>query len=185
MFVSGIPPRTTGVGGRPTLCVVWRRFGAVGTVVLFAAASGGGGLGSGGSAPAALAQQTSVASAAADASGGGVDPAKARSDPRLVRGLAVYETRFCGFCHRFALAGTAGTFGPPHDGLRAIATLRVVADDYTGTAATAADYVRESIVSPAAYVVPGFVSGWSRMPTYVDLTEEEIEALIELLLYEE
>ena len=97
-------------------------------------------------------------------------------------GTAVYKAQYCGLCHRFARAGTGGNFGPPHDGLAATASERIQSESYTGAATTAAEYVRESIVDPDVYVVPGYASAWSRMPAYKDLTPEELEALVHLLL---
>lgn len=103
----------------------------------------------------------------------------------IIRGIEVYRQQYCGLCHRLDRAETGGTFGPSHNGFAAIAAQRIQADDYTGHATTAAEYVRESIVDPNVYIVPGYEATRFPMPAYVDLAPEDLEALIHLLLSEE
>jgi nitric oxide reductase subunit C len=97
-------------------------------------------------------------------------------------GILVYKQQYCGVCHTFSKAGTKGPFGPSHDGIRATAEERVRSESYTGRATTAAEYLRESIVDPAAFVVPGFASTRYTMPAYSHLTDAEIDSLVALLL---
>ena len=118
---------------------------------------------------------------AASPSGG----TSAGASPLIIRGIEVYRQQYCGTCHRLDRAETGGIFGPSHNGFAAIAAQRIRADDYTGHATTAAEYVRESIVDPNAYVVPGYASGWHQMPPYAHLTTEDLEAVVHLLLTEE
>lgn len=99
-----------------------------------------------------------------------------------IRGVEVYLQQYCGTCHRFDRAETSGIFGPPHDDFAVIAEQRIREDAYTGHATTTAEYVRESIVDPDIYVVPGYAGGWHRMPPYLDLAPEDLEALVQLLL---
>jgi hypothetical protein len=51
-----------------------------------------------------------------------------------------------------------------------------------GGATTAREYIRESIVSPDAYLVPGYEVTSHHMPAYGHLEEGEIQALVQLLL---
>ena len=59
--------------------------------------------------------------------------------------------------------------------------------EYQGEASDVAGYIRESIVTPSAHVVPGAMysaGGTSFMPdTYIDsLSEEEIDQLVDYLM---
>lgn len=107
-----------------------------------------------------------------------------RVQEAIARGITVYKAQFCGICHRFARAGTSGMFGPAHDGFAKVAAQRITDSTYVGDASTAADYIRESIVDPKAYLVPGYGSSRHHMPPYVDLPAEDLEALVQLLLAE-
>ena len=107
------------------------------------------------------------------------------TSPELALGMRVYRQQYCGLCHRFARAGTGGTYGPSHDGYAATAASRLRTGEYAGQATTAADYTRESILNPDAWVVTGYESTRFRMPAYANLTREELEALVRLLLVEE
>lgn len=110
----------------------------------------------------------------------------ALGDPDLIAlGRQTYLANYCGTCHRLADAGTAGVFGPNHDGMGTIAQQRVEAETYTGQAEDAADYIRESIVEPYAYFVPTFEASPHRMPAYGHLEAEKIEAMVAYLLAQE
>lgn len=99
-----------------------------------------------------------------------------------VRGVEVYRANYCGACHTFAAAGSLGTFGPSHDGMATVAGERLKDPAYTGAATTPADYLRESILDPSAYLVPGYLQSTHAMPAFVHLNEEDLEALVALLL---
>jgi mono/diheme cytochrome c family protein len=113
------------------------------------------------------------------------DGPSAVTNELILRGLAVYREQYCGLCHRLDRAETGGVFGPSHNGFAAIAAQRIQADDYTGRATTAAAYVRESILTPNMYLVPGYEATQFHMPAYKNLTPEDLEALVQLLLSEE
>lgn len=103
-------------------------------------------------------------------------------DARLrARGVDVYLEQSCGTCHALGLAGTRGPFGPPHDAMGVIAAARVLDPGYRGEATDAAGYVRESIVAPLAYVVPGYAGTYHRMPAYTFLNDADLDALVALL----
>jgi nitric oxide reductase subunit C len=94
-------------------------------------------------------------------------------------------TPACQACH--ATAPGMNMAGPTLAGIGTRATEIVAADDYTGEAADAAGYIRESIVDPSAHVLPGAMysaAGMSFMPnTYSEsLTEEQIDQLVAYLM---
>lgn len=110
---------------------------------------------------------------------------RAEAEPSLLdRGLEVYLEQRCGLCHAYSPAGTSGTFGPGHDGAPVIAAARVADPSYSGSATDAASYLRESILEPAAYTVPGYAGTYHRMPAYTFLDEADIDALVALLLHD-
>jgi nitric oxide reductase subunit C len=101
------------------------------------------------------------------------------------RGQEVYRTQYCGMCHSLSSLGTGGRFGPSHDGVGATAEDRIRDPAYHGTARTAEEYLRESIVDPSAYRVPEFAGSRYVMPSYRQLPDEDIEALVQMLLHEQ
>jgi cytochrome c oxidase subunit 2 len=63
-------------------------------------------------------------------------------------GLAVFNKNGCGSCHTFKPAGSSGTIGPDLDKLKAYA-----AQAHRGSLT---NFIKESIVTPGAYIAPGF-----------------------------
>lgn len=98
------------------------------------------------------------------------------------RGLELYLSNSCGVCHAFSKADTKGTFGPAHDGLSVIAPARFQDPNYMGEATTAEAYIRESLLEPERYLVPPYGANRYKMPAYIALSEEDIEALTSFLL---
>jgi mono/diheme cytochrome c family protein len=98
------------------------------------------------------------------------------------RGLELYLANSCGVCHVSSKANTKGTFGPSHDGLSVIALARFHDPTYRGEATTAEAYIKESLLEPGRYLVQPYGAGRYKMPAYVNLTEDEIEALTFFLL---
>lgn len=90
----------------------------------------------------------------------------------------------CGVCHTVIGSATRGGLGPDLTHIGTVAGQRVRASDYTGSATTASDYIRESLVDPDAYVVLGSgyatASGTSTMPSAssLGLSEFELEQLV-------
>lgn len=110
-------------------------------------------------------------------------PAPAADTAALAaEGLQVYRSQYCGICHQLDAAATAGKFGPSHNGLAATAAQRLTDPGYSGTATTPADYIRESILDPQLYIVPGFANNQHPMPAYTHLTAEQVNALVQFLL---
>ena len=97
------------------------------------------------------------------------------------RGRALYLEHHCGACHALAATGSQGFFGPAHDAVAVIAAARIADPDYRGDAETAAEYLRESIVAPGAYMVPGYAFTRHSMPAY-DLPEADLDALVAYLM---
>jgi mono/diheme cytochrome c family protein len=110
-------------------------------------------------------------------------PQDGASQAELVSyGLEVYKEQYCGLCHQLSAADTGGLFGPTHDGIGAIADQRVQAPDYAGSANTGEEYLRESLLDPKAYLVPGYEVTSHHMPAYTHLEEGDIDALVQMLL---
>jgi len=113
-----------------------------------------------------LGKQAGGAVATAPAGGGGGAPSAAL-------GKQAFDQNGCGGCHKLAAAGSSGTVGPDLDNV-----LQDAAKFAKGK--PPADYVRESIVNPDAFVVPGFPKG--TMPkTFAKLPPDQIDALVQLL----
>jgi len=105
-------------------------------------------------------------------------------DSRIALGLATYRKQYCGICHQLDAANTRGVFGPTHNGVGVTAERRIHDPNYTGHAATAAEYIRESIVEPSVYIVPGYEFTRHRMPAYTELGDAELDGLVQLLLHQ-
>lgn len=98
-------------------------------------------------------------------------------------GVAVYTANACSSCHVLEEANAAGQVGPTHEGMATTAAQRIEDPNYTGEATTAEEYIRESIVNSQAYVVEGYAAGV--MPSYTNLPEDQLEALVQMLLLQE
>ena len=109
-------------------------------------------------------------------------PAGGETDAELTaRGVTVYLEQGCGACHALKAAGTEGSCAPNHDELPALAATRIADAAYAGEAEDAAGYIRESIVAPAAYMVPDYGFSYHRMPAYDFLSDGDLDALVALL----
>jgi mono/diheme cytochrome c family protein len=103
----------------------------------------------------------------------------------LAAGRTAYLTNYCGVCHTLAAAGARGVFGPSHEHIGRTAAQRSADPAYRGGATTAAGYLRESIVTPAAYFAPGTANGRHPMPPYAHLPRAEVDALVYFLLQQQ
>lgn len=101
---------------------------------------------------------------------------------QIAAGVAVYKAQYCGACHTLSVTGSRGTFGPSHDDMAATAAQRLADPDYAGSADTPEAYLRESILEPTVYLVPGFAMTPHAMPSFAHLTPEDVDALVALLL---
>ncbi len=94
--------------------------------------------------------------------------------------IALYRTKGCNFCHTLTVAGATGQVGPTHNGIGTTALARIADPAYTGSATTAYEYIRESIINPGVYATAGYSP--NVMPSFADTSDEFLEPLIQLLL---
>ncbi|HYN90059.1 MAG TPA: c-type cytochrome [Ardenticatenaceae bacterium] len=97
----------------------------------------------------------------------------------IALGRELYEAQGCVGCHALADAGGAGAVGPTHEGLAQTAAERIESPDYTGAADSPEAYIHESLVDPGVYVVPDYPPA---MPSYSELSEDQLNALVEYLM---
>lgn len=114
-----------------------------------------------------------------------VRPVRADSDPRAI-GENLFGTAVpvCTACH--SLQPGVQLAGPSMAGLAERAAQTIASTDYTGSATDVEGYIRESIVTPSAHLVPGAMfsaEGTSFMPnTYAEsLTAEQVDQLVAFL----
>ncbi len=101
---------------------------------------------------------------------------------KIERGVEVYRVNYCGSCHTLETANTRGTFGPGHDDAGSVAAAYIALDTYSGEAATAEGYIRESLLEPTLFYTPGYEATNHHMPAFGHLPEEDIDALVYLLV---
>jgi mono/diheme cytochrome c family protein len=100
-----------------------------------------------------------------------VPTAPATGDPAA--GKAVFASAGCGACHTFKAAGTSGTVGPDLDKLAESAQ--------KANRGSLADFTRESIVDPGAYVAPGYPNGVMPPNFGTSLSKTQIDDLVAFL----
>ncbi len=115
----------------------------------------------------------------------GARPVKTSDDP-IALGQALFRATppGCFACH--SVAPGVNLTGPSLAGVASRAEKVVSSPDYKGSAKDAAGYIRESIVNPNAYLVPGpsfSANGQSFMPMTFgkDLTPQQIDQLVAYL----
>lgn len=104
------------------------------------------------------------------------------SEEEIAEAVAVYRDAYCGACHTLTIAGTRGIFAPNHDSMGILAEARLQDPGYQGAAQTPADYIRESILEPRAYIEDAYQVTHHPMPAYSHLSPDAIEAMVTLLL---
>ena len=100
----------------------------------------------------------------------------------LTRAIEIYRSSYCGTCHTLTTAETSGTFGPGQDDIGLIAEQRIRDPNYTGSATNAADYLLESLLEPQAYIVAGYELSRHNMPSFTHLSDDDLQAIVFLLL---
>ena len=90
-----------------------------------------------------------------------------------VAGKAVFANNGCGACHTLTAAGAKGNIGPDLDKLRAYATQAKQPLE---------PFVRQSIVSPNAYIQPGFPKNVMPQTFGSSLTKAQLGALVQYLI---
>jgi mono/diheme cytochrome c family protein len=98
-------------------------------------------------------------------------PPPPATDP-VARGRQLYDSRGCTSCHEPNLFGQR--LGPPLDHIGTVAATR-------RPGMSAEDYIRQSILDPAAYVVPGYQDSMPR-DLGRDLSPTDLDALVAYLL---
>jgi len=104
------------------------------------------------------------------------------------RGAKLYETLPCGSCHDISRPWPGGDICPNLGNIATEAARIVRQAEYHGRATDAAGYIRESIVDPNAYIVPGptyrQADGQSVMPKTFGqtLSATELDDLVAFLL---
>jgi cytochrome c oxidase subunit 2 len=97
---------------------------------------------------------------------------KAVSGPPVEAGKSVFVNNGCNSCHTLKAAGATAKIGPDLDKLPAEAK---------GAGKPLEAFVRESIVSPDAYVAPGYPK--NVMPkTFAQLPKSQLDALVQYLV---
>jgi len=69
-------------------------------------------------------------------------------------GQALFASQGCAACH--SLKPDEKIVGPSLSGIGKTALVRIKAPDYAGKATSPETYIKESVLNPSAYVVPGF-----------------------------
>ncbi len=131
--------------------------------------------------PAAPATQATPTPAASPAQPTPTQPPAAAVPPPSQDVEEILINQGCGGCHTLkGISGMTGTVGPELTRIGAVAAERIKDPNYTGSATTPAEYIRESIVDPRAYVVEGFQPV---MPTDFSnrIPPEQLDALVEYL----
>ena len=100
-------------------------------------------------------------------------PAGAPAAAALAAGKQAFAANGCGGCHTLKAAGSGGNIGPNLDNLAA---------DAKTAGQTLDAYVRESIVKPNAYIVPGFKPNVMTSTFGQTLTALQLNGLIAYLL---
>jgi mono/diheme cytochrome c family protein len=104
------------------------------------------------------------------------------------RGARLYETLPCASCHDISRPWPGGDICPNLGNIATEAARIIRQPDYRGRTSDAAGYIRESIVDPNAYVVPGATyrqaDGQSVMPkTFGEtLSPADLDDLVAYLL---
>jgi cytochrome c oxidase subunit 2 len=82
-------------------------------------------------------------------------------------GAALFTSEGCAGCHAFEPAGSTAEVGPSLDNLQ------------PKDGQSLEEYVRNSILKPNEFVVPGYSEGV--MPAFDGLTDEQVDALVQYL----
>lgn len=106
------------------------------------------------------------------------------TEDEIAQGVAAYRDAYCGVCHTLTIAGTRGEFAPNQDSMGLLAEMRLSDPAYKGSATTAADYIRESILDPTAFVEGAYQITHHPMPPFTHLPAEQVEAIVQLLLHQ-
>lgn len=102
--------------------------------------------------------------------------AEAGGDP-VEAGRTLFDSTGCGACHTLADAGSTGAVGPELDDLAAQAAKYAKQEGISPE-----EYVRQAIVEPGKFVVPGFDDGLMPATYGEQLSPAEVDTLVKYLL---
>lgn len=116
-----------------------------------------------------------AAIALAGCGGGGDEAAPTTEAPAAdaAGGKSVFADQGCGSCHTFAPAGSTGATGPNLDD--------ALERDAERAGKPLAEFVRESIVEPDAFIAPGFQPGVMPKTFAASLSDQELANLVAFL----
>ncbi len=121
----------------------------------------------------AAAPATTTATATAPTTTAKAAPTTTAAAAPAANGKAIFVSAGCGACHTFKPAGTSGTVGPN------LGTAPEV--DAKKTKMTLVAFVHESIVSPNAFISPGFPKGVMPQNFGTTLSKAKIDALVSFI----
>ncbi len=98
----------------------------------------------------------------------------ARRRDALSEGRRIFTSVGCAGCHTLSDAGAVAQTGPPLEGLGEIYQKRQPGESLEG-------YLRESILEPKAFVVSGFPAGGMPANYAEELTDSDLETLVDYL----
>jgi cytochrome c2 len=124
----------------------------------------------------------SLIMAACSGSGGSASAGNAQHGQQLFNRTTIGPNAApgCKTCHSLEPGKTL--VGPSLAGIASQAANYVESKDYTGSAKTVQGFLRESIVSPNAFITPGFSEGEMYQNYGQDLSEQEINDLVAFMM---
>lgn len=120
-----------------------------------------------------------AASLALAGCGGGADqpagetPQTSAPIGEVAAGKAIFAQQGCGSCHTLAAAGSTGMIGPDLD--------ETLERDAGRAGRPLADFARESILEPDAFISPGFKRGVMPKTFGESLSDEQLADLVAFL----
>lgn len=109
----------------------------------------------------------------------------AEAEPVETDLASAFQKGGCAACHAIpGVPNAVGAIGPDLTNIGEVAAERIGADDYSGTATTAEEYIRESIEDPSAFVVPDCPGGPCQdglMPPVTTYSDAEMQGVVEFL----
>jgi mono/diheme cytochrome c family protein len=119
-----------------------------------------------------------AASLALAGCGGGGESAGTTAQPTspsgdAVAGKSIFAEQGCGSCHTFGAAGSTGMIGPNLD--------EALERDADRAGKPLAEFVRESIVQPDAFIAPGFKRGVMPKTFGQSLNDKQLADLVAFL----
>lgn len=90
-------------------------------------------------------------------------------------GKKLFVANLCDSCHDVSQPAPGGEFGPNLGSISAAAQQVLALPEYRGSATNVVDYLRESILMPNAYIVPG--KDYETLPGVSNMTQDYAETI--------